>query len=203
MYWQYQGCVLVERNSHCLNLPEKYTGLDQSDTRGHHGERMTFLITEHLFSSAHCVCVCGEGVNPAYLLLCCFVARSGVYLWEIWVGDVSRQQSLQRRRADPDPTGNRFFWGNSPIVLRQRECVECVYHVGWLMSAFHTTKEIDFFFKCQKTCVWNFSRWYFWWYIFARKAVMCILYMQMSSVGRDMTKKCTYGNNQTEIDTTL
>ena len=66
------------------------------------------------------------------------------------MGDVSRQQSLQRRRADPDPTGNRFFWGNSPIVLRQRECVECVYHVGWLMSAFHTTKEIDFFLNAKK-----------------------------------------------------
>lgn len=42
------------------------------------------------------------------------------------MGDLSRQDSLQRRRADPDPSGNRFFWGISTFVLRQRECGEFI-----------------------------------------------------------------------------
>lgn len=47
-----------------------------------------------------------------------------MYLWETWVGELSRQQVLlQRRWSDPDPTGNSFLGGFSPNVLRQRKAI--------------------------------------------------------------------------------
>lgn len=139
MLWHFLGRVRGQWKSQVTSVTAPWAKCWIRDLGRHQCGRMGLVIIN---TSTSAVCMSklyAQGVEDEvsrtrFVLLLFLGCTSGRPEWASCQDD---DKTLQRRGADPDPTGTRFFWGISAVVLRRSRKYRWTYSIWRLWPSDH------------------------------------------------------------------